>query len=181
LFYKQFKTFGDPGRNSPVGTVDTKTLYKLTGLRINSKSWLRGETVSVGFYAITDIVQTSPKADFLSSECAWFPVNKLPRLGFDHDEIVKEALHTVRVHLYHFPLGKNLLPKKFTLREIKDFYEAMSGKELNATNFPNKLIALGLIAKTKEKKHIGAHRAPTFYRFNEKAYNKALREGLVLV
>ncbi|MFI5154273.1 MAG: NUDIX domain-containing protein [Chitinophagales bacterium] len=181
LFYKQFKTFGDPKRNSPAGTVDSKTFYKLTGLKISRKSWLKNETVSVGFYAITDIVQANPTADFLSSECAWFSVNDLPKLGFDHDEMVKEALSAMRIHLYHFPLGKNLLSKKFTLKEIKVFYEAMSGKELNATNFPNKLISLGLIMKTKEKRHIGAHRAPTCYKFNEKAYNKALKEGLVLV
>ena len=95
--------------------------------------------------------------------------------------MVREALFTMRMHLYHFPIGINLLPRKFTLKEIKLFYESMSGKELNATNFPNKLISLGLIAKTNEKRSIGAHRSPTYYRFNQKAYTKALQEGLVLV
>ena len=78
-------------------------------------------------------------------------------------------------------IGKNLLPKKFTLKEIKTFYEAMSGKKLNPTNFPNKLIALGLIKKTSTKKHIGPHRAPTFYTFDDKKYQRALLDGLVLV
>ncbi len=180
LFLKQFKTFGDPGRNRKVGFDEAKFI-ELTGIRKGEYNWLMAETVSVGFYAITDIVNAKPKADFLSSECRWFPVNKLPKLGFDHDEMVREALFTMRMHLYHFPIGINLLPRKFTLKEIKLFYESMSGKELNATNFPNKLISLGLIAKTNEKRSIGAHRSPTYYRFNQKAYTKALQEGLVLV
>lgn len=180
LFLRQFKTFGDPGRNNTVA-FDQKKFFELTGIKIDERSWLMGETVSVGFYAITDIVNAKPKADFLSSECHWFPADKLPRLAFDHDEMVAEALLIMRIHLYHFPIGKNLLPRRFTLKEIKLFYETMSGKELNATNFPNKLIALGLIEKTKEKKHIGAHRAPTYYKFDEKVYRKALQEGLVLV
>jgi hypothetical protein len=67
------------------------------------------------------------------------------------------------------------------LKEIKLFYEVMSGKTLHISNFPNKLISIGLIVKTDEKKSIGAHRSPTYYKFNEKAYGKALRQGLVLV
>jgi 8-oxo-dGTP diphosphatase len=180
LFLKQFKTFGDPGRNKRVAFDEAKFI-ELTGMRKNEYSWLLGDTISVGFYAISDIVHAKPNADFLSSECRWFPANKLPKLGFDHDEMVREALSTMRMHLYHFPIGKNLLPKKFTLKEIKLFYETMSGKQLNASNFPNKLIALGLIVKTNEKRNIGAHRSPTFYKFSEKAYKQALQEGLVLV
>jgi len=180
LFLKQFKTFGDPGRNSP-HSVDEESLFELTGLRLDDKSWLSGETVSVGFYAITDIVNAKPKADFISSECRWFPVDELPPLGFDHDEMVVEALATMRMHLYHFPIGKNLLRQKFTLKEIKQFYEVMSGKQLNASNFPNKLISLGLIVKLDEKRNIGAHRSPAYYQFNEETYENALKEGLVLV
>jgi 8-oxo-dGTP diphosphatase len=180
LFLKQFKAFGDPGRNDPRGAFEPEKLFELTQVKMEEDSWLTGETVSVGFYAITDIVTAKPKADFLSSECAWYPVDKLPPLGFDHDEMLREALFAMRMHLYHFPIGKNFLQQKFTLKEIKRFYEVMSGKELNASNFPNKLISLGLIVKLDEKRNIGAHRSPAYYKFDEESYEKALREGLVL-
>ena len=181
LFLKQFKTFGDPGRMDAQGGVDLKFLEEFVDVKIEAATWLFGETISVGFYAISDIINAKPKADILSSECRWFPVNDLPRLGFDHEELVKEALETMRIHLYHYPIGKNLLPEKFTLKEIRLFYEVMSGKTLHASNFPNKLISIGLITKLDEKKSIGAHRAPTYYKFNDEAYEKALKEGLVLV
>jgi ADP-ribose pyrophosphatase YjhB (NUDIX family) len=181
LFLKQFKTFGDPGRNKEKGILDPGKLYEIAGIRIEEDSWLMSQTVSVGFYAITDIVKTTPRADYFSSGCRWFPIDELPHLGFDHDEMVREALFTMRMHLYHFPVGKNLLPEKFTLREIKQFYEVMSGKSLHATNFPNKLIKMGLISRLEEKKSIGAHRSPAYYKFNDEVYEKALKEGLVVV
>jgi hypothetical protein len=107
-------------------------------------------------------------------------VAKLPHLGFDHDEIVREALFAMRMHLYHFPIGKNLLQQKFTLREIKQFYEVMLGKKLNPSNFANKLISLGLIVKLDEKKDIESHRSPTYYKFDEHTYENVLKKGLVL-
>jgi ADP-ribose pyrophosphatase YjhB (NUDIX family) len=180
LFLKQFKAFGDPGRNDPRGAFEPEKLFEIAGVKIDENSWLVGDTVSVGFYAITDIVNAKPQADFLSSEWGWFPVDKLPPLGFDHDEMAREALATMRIDLYHFPIGKNLLQQKFTLKEIHLFYETMIGKKLNPSNFPNKLISLGLLVKLDEKKSIGAHRSPTFYKFNTEVYDKALKEGLVL-
>lgn len=180
LFLKQFEAFGDPGRNDPRGAFEPEKLFEMAGITLGEHTWLTGETVSVGYYAITDMTNARLKADFLSSECAWFPVDQLPPLGFDHEHIFRGALFAVRMHLYHFPIGKNLLQQKFTLKEIKRFYEVMSGKQLNASNFPNKLISLGLIVKLDEKKAIGAHRSPTYYKFDEESYEQALREGLVL-
>jgi ADP-ribose pyrophosphatase YjhB (NUDIX family) len=180
LFLHQFKAFGNPDRNKSQ-TIDLNKLSEFVDVDSISPGWLNGPTITIGYYAITDIVNAKPAPDIFSSECAWFPVKDMPTLGYDHKELVQEALFSMRIHLYHFPIGKNLLPEKFTLREIKEFYESMSGKTLNASNFPNKLISIGLIRKTKEKLKIGAHRSPTYYTFNKKAYDKALKEGLVLV
>jgi 8-oxo-dGTP diphosphatase len=179
LFLKQFKTFGDPDRNG-YRNFDRKQFFKTTGIEIPVGSWLLDRTTSIGFYAITDISHAVPETDVLSSECAWFPIDHLPKLAFDHAEMVKEAVLTMRVHLYHYPIGKNMLGEKFTLKEIQLFYETMLGKKLNPSNFPNKLISLGLLEKLDEKKSIGAHRSPTFYKFNSKVYTRALKEGLVL-
>jgi 8-oxo-dGTP diphosphatase len=179
LFLKQFKTFGDPDRNG-YRNFDTKNFFKTTGIEIPADSWLLDRTTSIGFYAITDISNAVPEADVLSSECAWFPIDQIPKLAFDHNEMVKEALLTMRVHLYHYPIGKNMLGEKFTLKEVQLFYETMLDKKLNPSNFPNKLISLGLLEKLDEKKNIGAHRSPTFYKFNSKVYNRALKDGLVL-
>jgi 8-oxo-dGTP diphosphatase len=181
LFLKQFKAFSKLGRNTSWPWFDEGDFFKLTGVKSVNDTWLSGETVSIGFYAITDIVNATPMADLVSSECSWFPIDNLPDLAFDHNEIASDALFSMRIDLYHFPIGKNLLQPKFTLKEIKTLYEVLSGKTLNPTNFPNKLISLDIISKLDEKRNIGAHRSPTYYKFNEEVYEKALKEGLVLV
>jgi len=179
LYLREFKTFSDPHRIKSMD-FDKEKLFELTGVNLEEVKWFT-RSVSVGFYAISDYVNAVPQIDFFSDECRWFAIDDLPKLGWDHDDMVKEALHALTIHLYHFPVGKNLLPEKFTLKEIKEFYEVMSGKTLHATNFTSRLISLGLLEKLEEKKSIGKHRAPTFYKFNSKVYEKSLKEGLVLV
>jgi 8-oxo-dGTP diphosphatase len=179
LFLQQYKTFGDPDRIK-LDEFDVEKWFAATGVRITRDNWLIDQTISVGFYAITDFSLSVPQPDILADDCAWFDIHEIPRLEFDHDEMVREALHTMRVQLYHYPIGYSLLPAKFTLAEIHSLYETLLGKKLDISNFPKKLISLGLLKKTAEKRSIGAHRSPHLYTFNKASYENALREGLVL-
>jgi 8-oxo-dGTP diphosphatase len=179
LFLQQFKTFGDPNR-ARINEFDEEKWYKITGVRITKDNWLIDQTISIGHYAITDFSRSIPKPDLLSNTSSWFDIDNLPKLEFDHDEMVKEALHTLRVQLYHYPIGYNMLPEKFTLSEIHALYETLLGKRLDISNFPKKLISLGLLKKLDEKRKIGAHRSPYLYQFDLQAYEKALTEGVVL-
>ena len=179
LFLQQFKTFGDPDR-AKINEFDEDKWFEATGVRITKGNWLVDQTISIGFYAITDFSRSVPEPDMMSENCAWFDINNLFPLEFDHDEMVKEALHTMRVQLYHYPIGYNLLPEKFTLSEIHALYETLLDKKLDISNFPKKLIALGLLKKLDEKRSIGAHRSPHLYMFDKEKYDKALQEGLVL-
>lgn len=179
LFLQQFKTFGDPDR-ARTSQFDEEQWYKAVGIRIDKNNWLIDQTISIGFYAITDFSRTEPQSDMLTVECAWFDIDNLPKLEFDHDEMVREALHTMRVQLYHYPIGYNLLPEKFTLAEVHALYETLLGKKLDISNFPKKLIALALIRKLDEKRSIGPHRSPHLYMFDRENYERALKEGVVL-
>jgi len=179
LFLQQFKTFGDPNR-SRFKEFDKEEFFKATGVSIDKGSWLIDDTISIGFYAITDFSLTVPKPDVMSNECVWCDLSELPKLEFDHDQMVIDALHTLRIQLYHYPIGYTMLPKKFTLSEIHALYQALLGKKLDVSNFPKKLIALGLLKKLNEKRSIGPHRSPHLYCFDKKKYEKALREGLAL-
>jgi 8-oxo-dGTP diphosphatase len=179
LFLQQFKTFGDPGRNR-IKEFDAKELSEITGVKIEKDCWFLDHTISIGYYAITDFSGVIPQADFMSDSCSWFDVDKIPSLVFDHNEMFAEALHMLRVQLYHYPIGYSLLPKKFTLNEIHFLYETILGKKLDISNFPKKLISLGVIKKLEEKRKIGAHRSPHLYRFDKSVYAHSLKDGLVL-
>lgn len=179
LFLQQFKTFGDPGRNR-IKEFDAAELAEITGVEIRKDSWFLDHTISIGFYAITDFSKAIPQPDFMSDNCSWFDVTGIPSLVFDHNEMLAEALHVLRVQLYHYPIGYNLLPQKFTLNEIHALYETILGKKLDISNFPKKLISLGVIKKLKEKRKIGAHRAPHLYKFDKAVYMRSLKNGMVL-
>jgi len=53
-------------------------------------------------------------------------------------EIIQEALKSLRLNIYHFPIGLKLLPEKFTLPEIHSLYETILGKTLDSRNFSKK-------------------------------------------
>lgn len=179
LFLQQFKAFGDPGRIK-FNQLDKERWFEKVGIPIENNSWLIDQTISIGFYAITDFSRSIPQSDMRVEKCEWFDIDTLPPLEFDHDEMVKDALYRMRLDLYHYPIGYNLLPEKFTLSEIHALYETMLGKKLDISNFPKKLISLGLLQKLDEKRSIGAHRSPHLYKFDKKKYEQALRNGLVL-
>ncbi|WP_405520427.1 NrtR DNA-binding winged helix domain-containing protein [Spirosoma sp. KNUC1025] len=103
----------------------------------------------------------------------------MPDLLFDHNEAVDKALATLRLQIYHQPIGYNLLPEKFTLPEIHTLYETILGKELDQRNFSKKLVSLGLIKKLNEQRAIGPHRSPYLYQFEKETYEDALKQGIV--
>jgi ADP-ribose pyrophosphatase YjhB (NUDIX family) len=179
IFWQQFQTFGDP-RRADRSKRDIHHLSSIIGMPVTPDHWLLKRTVSIGYYAVTEYSKVTPQPDFFSDECAWWDVNAVPHLVFDHNKIIADALLALRQQLYHHPIGYNLLPEKFTLPEIHDLYETLLEKKLDRRNFPKKLLSLGIIKKLKEQKKIGPHRSPYLYRFDKRQYDKALREGIVL-
>lgn len=179
LYLQQYKTFGDPDRIK-WSELDFEKFMEKIGVKPVKDSWLMDQTISVGYYALTDFSLVTPRADPMSDFCDWFNINEIPPLLFDHDQMVKDSLHTLRMQLYYYPIAAKLLPEKFTLTEIHTVYETLLDKKLDIRNFPKKLVFLGLIKKLNEKRNIGPHRAPFLYKFDLKKYNKALETGVTL-
>ena len=179
LYLQQYKTFGDPDRIK-WSELDFEKFMEKVGVIPVKDSWLMDQTISVGYYALTDFSLVTPQADPMSDFCDWFNINEIPPLLFDHDQMVKDSLHTLRMQLYYYPIAAKLLPEKFTLTEIHTVYETLLDKKLDIRNFPKKLVFLGLIKKLNEKRNIGPHRAPFLYKFDMKKYNKALETGVTL-
>jgi 8-oxo-dGTP diphosphatase len=111
-------------------------------------------------------------------ECKWWDITKVPSLILDHNEILKKALSSVRLHISDYPVGKDLLPQKFTMPELQTLYETILGKALDRRNFQKKILSLGILDRLKERKQGGAHKAPFLYRFDAKKYQQALKQGL---
>jgi 8-oxo-dGTP diphosphatase len=179
LYLNQFRAFGKPGRGWKTGE-EIAELKKITGAGLKQLNFITDRFVSIGYYALTEYSKVTPKPGLFDSECSWFDIYSLPPLLLDHEEIFREAFKALQHRLHHEPVGLNLLPEKFTLPELQALYETILEKKLDQRNFTKKLVYFDLIRKLNEKKHIGGHRSPSLYKFNKRAYNNALKQGIEL-
>ena len=180
LYLEQFRSFGTPHRTTDEDFTP-ELLSKISGFEIPADFWMFDYFVSVGFYTLTEFSMVKPNGDFYMEECEWWPVAELPEMVFDYLEMIKEALKTLRVHIYHHPVGYELLPEKFTLQEIHALYETILDKKLDSRNFTKKLLGTGIIKKLDEQKKMKGHRYPFLYMFDKVKYENALKEMTVLV
>lgn len=179
LYLNQFKAFGSPSRTKD-NAISIKTIGKLAGVKIDKNNWMFDYFVSLGFYTLTEFNLVNPTGEFYTEECQWWDIFKLPSLALDHQLIIEEALKALRLDIYQYPIGYELLPEKFTLPEITALYETILGKKLDSRNFSKKLQATGIITKLDEIRYIGPHRSPFLYKFDKVTYDEALKNGMVL-
>jgi len=79
----------------------------------------------------------------------FFEVKKLPHLAFDHNKIIQYAAKRLRAKIEYTNVVYSLLPKKFTLNELRTIYEIIFGKKLDKRNFIKKFKTLSLLSPTK--------------------------------
>jgi 8-oxo-dGTP diphosphatase len=163
IYLDQFYTFGDVSRFKP---EVMRTLLEANGIAPDKEyAWMLDRFISVAYYALINYKDVTPKPDALSDSCEWYPVERLPKLILDHRNIVEKAIQTLRDNLDRKLVGGNLLPKKFTMNELQNVYEAILGIKLRRTTFQRKMLAAEVL-KRHEKHFSGkAHKAPYLYSF----------------
>ena len=100
-------------------------------------------------------------------EFGLFDINNIPKMGYDHEDIVKDCIKILRKQLLNSNVLKNLFPSDFTLPEIQKVYEQILGHSLDRRNFRKKFVNLGIVIDTGEKNTGGNGRPGKLYRFNE--------------
>ena len=111
--------------------------------------------------------------NFQNHKVTWCPVQELPRLAFDHKNIIEEAIREIRRTSKLYPaILFELLPAKFTALELRRLYEVIYDKEMDVRNFHKKITAMPYVIALEEKQTNVAHRAARYYRFDKKTYNK---------
>jgi 8-oxo-dGTP diphosphatase len=102
----------------------------------------------------------------------------LPPLPFDHAEILDTALSRIRGKLTYAPIGFELLPQKFTVKQLQKLYEIVLGSKLDNRNFRKKIFAMDVLRELDEMQTGVAHRAARLYKFDERKYKQLVRRGL---
>ena len=106
----------------------------------------------------------------LPQDTAWHRVDDLPRLAFDHGEIVLAGRDRLRGKLSYTNIGFALAPAAFTLSELRDLYAAALGHEVSATNLKRVLLRRGVLAATGTRREPGraGGRPAEVYRFRKR-------------
>ncbi len=137
----------------------------------------RERIVTVAYYALVNLREYNIEATTDAMDAAWFAIDELPKLPFDHQQIFEMALNRLRSKIRYEPIGFELLPKKFTLFQLQKLYETVLGKKLDKRNFRKKILNMNLLQELDELQTDVAHRAARYYEFNEVKYQQLKQQG----
>lgn len=133
-----------------------------------------GRVVSVAYLALIRPENVQLKTTGEYQDIKWFPVSRLPhrqaglpRLAYDHKEIVDVAVDRLQKRLGYTNIVRSLLPEKFSLTELQSAYESILNKKLDKRNFRKKILALKLVKETGVKEENKAYRPAALYEFSQ--------------
>lgn len=142
-YLEQLRTFGDPDRDP------------------------RERVISVAYYALIPPARLSLSATTDARDAQLYSINALPTLAFDHARILGRARQRVKEQLNDSDIAYKLLPKTFTMFELRRVHELFLGEEVDKRNFLKKIIALDQIEETGEKRESVRHRPARLYRVKD--------------
>ena len=136
-----------------------------------------GRVVSIAYFALIKIDDYSESL-LQTHNARWVELNKMPRLIFDHKNMVKLAQERLRQKVSNHPIGFELLTDKFTLPQLQNLYEAIYETPLDKRNFTRKILSLGILNKLKEKDKETSKKGAFYYTFDKAKYKKLENEGV---
>lgn len=122
----------------------------------------RGRVVSVAYLALAG---SNPQEGEGKLETKWQPVDALPKLAYDHGEIVEYAIERLRGKIEYTDIARHIMPAEFTLSELQHAYEVILGRELDKRNFRKKMLADDVLKDTGHTRKLGVMRPAALYAF----------------
>ncbi|HER08563.1 MAG TPA: NUDIX domain-containing protein [Bacteroides sp.] len=160
IYLRQFEVFGHPNRISR--KIDLDWLLETTGLQIH-------RVVTTAYYALINISESN--RDFaIKNNARWIHISRIPPLAFDHLEIIRRGLKHLQEALRNEPVGFELLPAKFTIRQLQTLYEVILDCKLDNRNFRKKVLGTRYLVQLDEKQAGVPHKPAYFYRFDRNTY-----------
>lgn len=142
IFLQQFHAFGDPCR-----VRDLKDQEWLRSFRTHPDR----RVITVAYYGLVSLHEHTPEPASFAGKTDWADINQIPDLAFDHNDIVEEALKTLRNHLENQHISFELLPKKFTLSQLQVLHELVLDKKLDKRNFRKNVKKMSHVVALDEK------------------------------
>jgi len=137
----------------------------------------RNRVISVAYYALVRPKDFQLSAQTDAEDVAWYRIDKLPKLAFDHKQILEHAIKRLRGKLAYEPVGFELLDKKFPFSDLEKLYQSLLEQEIDRRNFKKKIMAYGFLEELEESIQRGAGRPARLYQFNKKKYFELKESG----
>lgn len=138
----------------------------------------RERVITIAYLALVKIQDVHGGDD--AADARWFPVSRVPQLAFDHDVILRDALSRLRERIHFHPIGYDLLPQKFTVKELQTLYEGILDIRFDRRNFAKKMFHLELLTEIDETAKPPTKREAKLYTFNLDKYNEFKQRGFRL-
>ncbi len=166
-----------------------RELFEETGIKINYLEQLytfgkpdrdpRGRVVSIAYFGLVRPNAFKIYASTDAEQVQWFNINELPKLSFDHKEILQTAIERLQGKITYEPIGFELLDKKFPFSDLEKLYTTLLGREIDRRNFRKKIIGLNVLDELDEKVSKGSGRPANLFQFNQKRYFQLKKEGII--
>ena len=108
----------------------------------------RERVITIAFYALMKPSEVRGGDD--ADEAAWFPIDDLPQLAFDHADIIHSALERLKRDIHFEPIGFDLLDEEFTIPDLQRLYEIILGVKFDRRNFQRKILSSGILEEAEE-------------------------------
>jgi 8-oxo-dGTP diphosphatase len=126
-----------------------------------------GRVVAVAYLML---IPWNVAKNIVKDGASWFSVKSLPKLAYDHNEVVKSAVKRIVGKFTYTNIVFSLMPLEFKLSDLQKVYEIVLGINLDKRNFVKKIKSLKLLTKTGHKVEGEAHRPASLYRFTDREY-----------
>jgi 8-oxo-dGTP diphosphatase len=133
-----------------------------------------GRVITAAYYSLIDIKHH--KLKLTHNELHWHKVNDIRKLAFDHKRILDTSLERLREQVMEHPIIFNLLPEKFSLRELQDLYQAILGVDLDRRNFRKKIAHKDWLIDLDEMENDVPHRPGKLYKAKTQVRKKQSRK-----
>lgn len=164
LYLEQLYTFGGPGRDPRESPTSFGVRY-----------------LSVSYFALVRFEEAELIANGVSG-IAWYPIEQVPQLAFDHHEVLEYGYRRLRNKLEYSPVAFDVLPEVFTLSDLYQLYTTVLGENFSDySNFRSRLLKLGFLSDTGLKVSRGAGRPASLYRFDAEAFAPLKDKPLVFI
>ncbi|PWS28422.1 NUDIX hydrolase [Pedobacter yonginense] len=138
----------------------------------------RFRVISVAYFALVNPKNFVLKADTDAKNAKWFAIKDVPKLGYEHNEMVQLAHARLKNKLTYQPIGFDLLDQEFLFSDLENLYCSILEQDIDRRNFRKKILSFGILEETgKVVKKGSSGRPGELFSFDKEKYDQLLKDN----